>query len=187
VSLKPKEVTDAIASGIDQKISDGSNLYLVVRNGRGFWVYQFRDGKVTRSKGLGSAATVTPAQARRAREDFVVARRSGVTVPAATLTPAASGLPARPLSAAAVPAGKSFTILTAARSCETVKGERSQIDGATWICPGSIMKEGKEHRVPLSAEALALIGDRPAGRLFESAPTICGACCTSCGPSPYMA
>jgi len=35
-------------------------------------VYQFREGNVIRSKGLGSAARVTPAQARRAREAFAV-------------------------------------------------------------------------------------------------------------------
>jgi hypothetical protein len=29
-----------------------------VKNGKGFWVYQFRDGNVIRSKGLGSAARV---------------------------------------------------------------------------------------------------------------------------------
>ena len=74
--LKPDEVAAAIRSGVNQKVSDGSNLYLVVRNGRGFWVLQYRDGKSIRSKGLGSAAKVTPAQARRAREEFVVRRRN---------------------------------------------------------------------------------------------------------------
>jgi integrase len=57
--------------------SDGHNLYLAVRNGRGFWVYQFRDGANIRSKGLGSATTMTAAAARRAREEFIVARRRG--------------------------------------------------------------------------------------------------------------
>lgn len=44
-------------------------------------MYQFRDGNVIRSKGLGSAARVTPAQARRAREAFAVARREGIEIP----------------------------------------------------------------------------------------------------------
>ncbi len=79
--LGPKEVSDAIRSGVNQKIPDGHNLYLVVKNGRGFWVHQFRDGAVIRSKGLGSAATVTPAQARREREAFTVARREGLDLP----------------------------------------------------------------------------------------------------------
>ena len=73
--LKPEQVAAAIRSGVDQKIADGNNLYLVVRNGRGFWVLQYRDGQKIRSKGLGSAAKVTPARARRAREEFVVGRR----------------------------------------------------------------------------------------------------------------
>src|SRR5271156_6864518 len=79
--LSPRQVADAIKGGVNQKISDGHNLYLVVKNGKGFWVHQFRDGAVIRSKGLGSAASVTPAQARREREAFTVARREGVELP----------------------------------------------------------------------------------------------------------
>jgi len=79
--LRSEQVSNAIKSGVNQKIGDGHNLYLVVKNGKGFWVYQFRDGNVIRSKGLGSAARVTPAQARRAREAFAVARREGFELP----------------------------------------------------------------------------------------------------------
>ncbi len=79
--LRSEQVSDAIKRGVNQKIADGHNLYLVVKNGKGFWVYQFRDGNVIRSKGLGSAARVTPAQARRARETFAVARREGLELP----------------------------------------------------------------------------------------------------------
>jgi integrase len=79
--LRSEQVSNAIKSGVNQKIADGHNLYLVVKNGKGFWVYQFRDGNVIRSKGLGSAAKVTPAQARRAREAFAVARREGLELP----------------------------------------------------------------------------------------------------------
>jgi len=79
--VSSRQVADAIRSGVNQKLADGHNLYLVVKNGKGFWVYQFRDGNVIRSKGLGSAARVTPAQARRAREAFAVARREGLELP----------------------------------------------------------------------------------------------------------
>ena len=79
--LRSEQVSNAIKSGVNQKIADGHNLYLVVKNGKGFWVYQFRDGNVIRSKGLGSAARVTLAQARRAREAFAVARREGIEIP----------------------------------------------------------------------------------------------------------
>jgi integrase len=81
MSLSPKRVADAIHSGVNQKLSDGRSLYLVVKNGRGFWVHRFRDGAKVRSKGLGSAATVTPAQARKDREAFSTARRAGVEMP----------------------------------------------------------------------------------------------------------
>jgi len=79
--LSSRQVADAIKSGVNQKIADGHNLYLVVKNGKGFWVHQFRDGNVIRSKGFGSAATVTPAQARREREAFTVARRENLELP----------------------------------------------------------------------------------------------------------
>jgi len=79
--LRSEQVSNAIKRGVNQKLDDGHNLYLVVKNGKGFWVYQFRDGNVIRSKGLGSAATVTLAQARRAREAFAVARREGLELP----------------------------------------------------------------------------------------------------------
>ena len=79
--LRSEQVANALKSGVNQKIADGHNLYLVVKNGKGFWVYQFRDGNVIRSKGLGSAAKVTLAQARRAREAFAVARREGLELP----------------------------------------------------------------------------------------------------------
>ena len=52
-----------------------------------------------------------------------------------------------------------FTILTAARSGE-VRGARwSEIDfeKAVWTIPGARMKAKKDHRVPLTAEALAVL------------------------------
>lgn len=52
-----------------------------------------------------------------------------------------------------------FTILTAARSGE-VRGARwSEIDieNAVWTVPGSRMKAKKDHRVPLTAEALSVL------------------------------
>ena len=85
--LRAEQVSNAIKSGVNQKLADGHNLYLVVKNGKGFWVYQFRDGNVIRSKGLGSAARVTPAQARRARETFAVARREGLELPGVRYAP----------------------------------------------------------------------------------------------------
>jgi integrase len=52
-----------------------------------------------------------------------------------------------------------FTILTVARTGETLGATWKEFDleNALWVIPGSRMKEGKEHRVPLSSAALALL------------------------------
>jgi len=52
-----------------------------------------------------------------------------------------------------------FTILTAARSGEVLGARWSEIDleKAVWVVPAHRMKAGKEHRVPLSKRALAIL------------------------------
>lgn len=52
-----------------------------------------------------------------------------------------------------------FTILTAARSGETMGMRWSEVDTdkAVWTIPKGRMKAGREHRVPLSSRALAII------------------------------
>jgi integrase len=52
-----------------------------------------------------------------------------------------------------------FTILTAARTGEVIGARWSEInmEGSVWTVPASRMKAKKEHRVPLSAPALALV------------------------------
>ena len=59
-----------------------------------------------------------------------------------------------------------FTILTAARMGEVVGAQRSEIDLAAevWTIPANRMKGGKEHRVPLSAAAIALLKALPTER-----------------------
>jgi integrase len=54
-------------------------------------------------------------------------------------------------------------ILTAARSGEVRGATWAEIDrdARTWTVPAGRMKAGKEHRVPLSAEALALLAALP--------------------------
>ncbi|MCV3239667.1 tyrosine-type recombinase/integrase [Mesorhizobium sp. ZC-5] len=56
-----------------------------------------------------------------------------------------------------------FAILTATRTGEIVGAEWSEIDldGALWVIPGARMKAGKEHRVPLSKRAVALLRALP--------------------------
>jgi len=52
-----------------------------------------------------------------------------------------------------------FAILTAARTNEVIGARWAEIDfaAATWTIPASRMKMDKEHRVPLSEPALALL------------------------------
>ena len=56
-----------------------------------------------------------------------------------------------------------FLILTAARTGEVIGMEWSEIDFATkvWTILGERMKAGKEHKVPLSDRALAVLASVP--------------------------
>lgn len=61
------------------------------------------------------------------------------------------------------PRALEFAALTAARSGEVRGATWSEIDldRALWIVPGERMKMGREHRVPLTAPALALLKNLP--------------------------
>jgi integrase len=52
-----------------------------------------------------------------------------------------------------------FTILTAARTGEVIGATWDEIDldGAAWTIPAARMKAGREHRVPLSGRAVAVL------------------------------
>ena len=52
-----------------------------------------------------------------------------------------------------------FLVLTAARSGEVRNMSWDEIEGDCWIVPGERMKAGREHRVPLSREALAVLAE----------------------------
>jgi integrase len=54
-----------------------------------------------------------------------------------------------------------FTILTGARVGMTINAVGDGISGAVWTVPGEKMKKGREHRVPLSARALAILRHLP--------------------------
>jgi integrase len=63
-----------------------------------------------------------------------------------------------------------FTILTAARTGEAIGARRSEIDigEKLWAIPPERMKAGREHRVPLSARALAILEEmRPLGHVGD--------------------
>ena len=63
----------------------------------------------------------------------------------------------------AIKAAFVFTILTAARSGESRNATRDEIDlvRRTWTIPGPKMKNGREHRVPLSDAAVAILKSLP--------------------------
>jgi integrase len=57
-----------------------------------------------------------------------------------------------------------FTILTAARTSEVLGARWDEIEGSVWTVPAERMKAGKAHRVPLSAQAMALLKPLPRDR-----------------------
>jgi len=68
-----------------------------------------------------------------------------------------------------------FTILTAARTGEVIDAQKPEVNAeqAIWTVPAKRMKGGREHRVPLAREALALLGNdlEGEGHLFTSIKT----------------
>jgi integrase len=62
-----------------------------------------------------------------------------------------------------------FTILTAARTGETIGATWDEIDliAKTWTIPAIRMKAEREHRVPLSIDALNIINDMAATRIND--------------------
>lgn len=55
------------------------------------------------------------------------------------------------------PLALAFCILTAARSGEVRGAKWSEIEGDVWVIPASRMKARKEHRVPLTPQAMAIL------------------------------
>src|ERR1700722_18890926 len=61
-----------------------------------------------------------------------------------------------------------FIILTAARTTEVLGADWREIGGDVWTIPGTRMKNGSEHRVPLVPVAIALLGkSQRNGRIFD--------------------
>jgi integrase len=78
--LTQEQVNKAIATNDNAKLSDGENLYLYIKDGRGYFVHQFRDGDKIRKHSLGPAGgenKITLAAARRDRADFMARKRAG--------------------------------------------------------------------------------------------------------------
>lgn len=66
-----------------------------------------------------------------------------------------------------------FTILTASRTGEVIGARWSEIDleARLWRVPGSRMKAGRDHQVPLSDAACAILRDQMARQTTGSAPS----------------
>jgi integrase len=62
-----------------------------------------------------------------------------------------------------------FTILTAARTSETLKIKWSELDlkAGLWLVPGARMKSDRDHRVPLSARAVTILRELEAVKTNE--------------------
>jgi integrase len=77
--LRPEQVTLIIKNSVGNpkivKHNDGQSLYLLTRDGRAWWQVQWREGDKSRSKMLGSVASISPAQARHLREEHATDRR----------------------------------------------------------------------------------------------------------------
>jgi len=77
--LKPEHVKTAIAESVGNpkftRIADGLSLYLMTRNGRGYWQFNYKSGGSVRSKMLGSATDLSPTQARNEKHRFNVLRK----------------------------------------------------------------------------------------------------------------
>jgi integrase len=69
----------------------------------------------------------------------------------------------------AAPHALEYTILTAARSGEVLGAKWGEIDlqAKVWTVPAERMKAGKEHRVPLSDRAVAILEEMQQARLSE--------------------
>lgn len=168
--LNPIKVADAIKASVGnakfKKYSDGRSLFLLTRNGLGYWRLQYRDGASFKSKVLGSAGStgLSPAAARQAREAHLVRLRE--TRKGATMLPVPTGAPiARtvPIAAAGEPAGEPLSALLS----------RFLIEQAPYWKDGRALLAGKsEHEVAHLIDAdKAGKGAMSYRRMFARLPT----------------
>jgi integrase len=123
--------------------------------------HQYRDGEnPARYKGNLEIALATRSKVRKVEHH--------AALPHSDLPAFMQALSAQPgLAAQAL----GFTILTAARTNETIGARWSEIDltGRVWTVPADRSKGGREHRVPLSDQALAILSalHKPLGTAAE--------------------
>jgi integrase len=95
-----------------------------------------------------------------------LARGHHAAMPYADVPTFVAELRARPATAARA---LEFAILTAARSGETLaaRWDEMDLDGQIWTVPAGRTKSAREHRVPLSDHAIAILHEMEAGRNGE--------------------
>jgi integrase len=83
--LRPDEVDSAVKASAGNpkftRIKDGHSLYLMTRNGRGYWSFMYKQNSKLRTEMLGTTANLSPIQARKARDRFNVWRDDGFVKP----------------------------------------------------------------------------------------------------------
>jgi integrase len=121
----------------------------------------YRDGE-NPARWRGHLDKVLPARSRVREVEHLAA------LPYAELPPFLVNLRARPAVAARA---LEFLILTAARTGEVIGARWSEIDllDKTWTVPADRMKARREHRVPLSARAIAILQEMRAARQSDDA------------------
>jgi integrase len=122
--LRPADIAGLLSR--DGKHPDGGSLYLQVRQGRGAWVFEHRDGAFRRSRGLGACPPVTLAMARKAADDLRAGRE---TIP-------------RRRPSAVVTSRKTFSEIVLDYLAEKAPAWRGGLDGA----------EAKSYRVRLTGD-----------------------------------
>jgi integrase len=170
MGLKKEDVAAAIreSDGIKKfkKYSAGESLFLMTRNGRGYWRLQYRDGQSFKAKVLGSAAELSPTEARNQSRSFMAARRDarkgivvarGAPMTAASAGAASAGVtPPEPLSALL----SRFMIEHAPqwKSAKALLAGKTQVQIAELIATDKAGKAAKDYRrmfAQLPADILA--------------------------------
>jgi hypothetical protein len=159
--LRSDQIPDLIKKSVGhpmRKISAGQSLYLITRNGRGYWSYQWREGTAFRTKVLGSAADLSLTKARHAREAEATNRRNGKAAERrGAANRAAHPLAAMPVAASGEAAGELLSDLLIRYVAESAPGWKS----------GKALLHGL-----LEAEIVQLVRDEKAGKEAKSYTTM---------------
>jgi integrase len=168
VALRKDDVTAALRKSEGNKkfvrYSAGESLFLMVRNGRGYWRLQYRDGEKFKAKVLGTAADLSPTEAGHERDAFMVARRNarkGIVVVApmsAAMAGAASAGASAPEPLSALLSRFMIEHAPQWKSAKALLEGKTQAQIAELIATDKAGKSAKEHRrafAQLPADILA--------------------------------